>query len=88
MDYQAFIDKLSKIACVVSVKLETDGSHGDLCIEAANEPYLKSVGKDLASFVPGRPYHEYIDREYNFEAMGLSCVRENRMIHAYVDAEH
>ena len=87
MDYRAFVNQISKIACVVSVRLEPDGSHGDICIEAANDAYLQSVGRDAASFEPGKPYHEYIGREYNFEAMSLKCIRENHLIHAYVDAE-
>lgn len=87
MDYRAFVEKLTNIACIVSVTMEPDGSHGDICIEVANDAYLTSVGMDPATFVPGKPYHEYIGREYNFEAMSLKCIRENHLIHSYVDAD-
>ena len=46
MDYQAFINTVNKIACVVSVKINPDGTPGDLCIEAANDLYLKSLNID------------------------------------------
>ncbi|MBO4901407.1 MAG: GGDEF domain-containing protein [Lachnospiraceae bacterium] len=87
MDYQDFVDRLVKIACVVSVDTDQEDGNAELCIEAANKAYLKSVDVDPKAFKPGRPYHEYIGREYNFESMALKCIREERLLHAYVDAE-
>ena len=87
MDYQLFVNNLKKLACVISVKTNPDGTHSEPCIEAANELYLKSVNVDPKDFVAGRPYYEYIFRDYNFEAMTSRCIFENRLIHAYVNAE-
>ena len=87
MDYSNFVNSLNKIACVVSVKKNEDGSFGMPCIAAANEPYLASVNVKKEDFVPSKPYTDYILKDSNFEAMSARCIRENRMIHAYVDAE-
>ena len=87
MDYQLFVNNFKKLACVISVKTNPDGTHSDPCIEAANELYLKSVNVDPKDFVAGRPYYEYIFRDYNFEAMTSRCIFENKLIHAYVNAE-
>ncbi|MBO4784650.1 MAG: GGDEF domain-containing protein [Lachnospiraceae bacterium] len=87
MDYQLFVNNLKKLACVISVKINPDGTHSEPCIEAANELYLKSVNVNPKDFVAGRPYYEYIFRDYNFEAMTLRCIFENRLIHSYVNAE-
>ena len=87
MDYQLFVKNLKKLACVVSVKVNPDGTHSEPCIEAANDLYLKSVNVDPKDFIPGRPYYEYILRDYNFEAMTARCIFENRLIHTYVNAE-
>lgn len=87
MDYQLFVKNLKKLACVVSIKVNPDGTHSEPCIEAANDLYLESVNVDPKDFIPGRPYYEYIVRDYNFEAMTSRCIFENRLIHAYVNAE-
>ncbi|MCR4625332.1 MAG: sensor domain-containing diguanylate cyclase [Lachnospiraceae bacterium] len=88
MDYTAFVNSLNKIACVVSVKKNNDGSFDIPCIEAVNKPYLDSANVEVKDFVPGRPYFDYINKDSNFEAMTYRCINENRLIHAYVDAEY
>ena len=50
MDYQLFVKNLKKLACVVSVKVNPDGTHSEPCIEAANDLYLKSVNVDPKDF--------------------------------------
>lgn len=87
MNYQEFVDHVTPIACVISAQFDADGSHSDFCIEAANAAYLESVHVDPADFVPGRPYYEYIGREYNFEAMSLKCMQDDHLVHSYVDAD-
>ena len=87
MDYREWVGKLKKIACVVSAAQAPDGTWSDICIAAANEPYLQSVHVKPDAFVPGRPYFEYIGRDHNFEAMTYKCMEESQLMHAYVDAE-
>ena len=88
MDYQEFINAVDNIACVISVQKNADGTYGELCNEASNLLYLKSVNVLPENYVPRVPYYRYIGRDHNFEAMALRCIRENRLIHSYVDAEY
>ena len=37
LDYQLFVKNLKKLACVVSIKVNPDGTHSEPCIEAAND---------------------------------------------------
>ncbi|MBR6403215.1 MAG: GGDEF domain-containing protein [Eubacterium sp.] len=87
MGYNDFVKKLKNLACIVSIEKNSDGTFGEPCIEAANNLYLQSVNVSPSDFVPSRPYHEYIYRDSNFEAMSLKCIRDGRAIHSYVDAE-
>ncbi|MCR5459560.1 MAG: sensor domain-containing diguanylate cyclase [Acetatifactor sp.] len=88
MDYQEFINAVDNVACVISVQKNADGTYGELCNEASNLLYLKSVNVLPENYVPRVPYYQYIGRDHNFEAMALRCIRENRLIHSYVDAEY
>ena len=87
MNYGPVVEHLTKIASVLSVKINEDGSCGEICLEAANDFYLKSVNVSREDFVPGKPYTDYIPRDLNYEAMTYRCVMEDRMIHSYVNAE-
>lgn len=87
MNYLPVVEHLSKVASVLSVKINEDGSCGEICLEAPNDLYLKSVNVSREDFVPGRPYWEYVQKDLNYEAMSYRCVCENRMIHSYVNAE-
>ena len=84
MDYQAFVNTVNKIACVVSVKSNPDRTPGDICIEAANDLYLKSLGMDPKDFVPGRPYYEYVPKKASFEGFALRSGFINILIHNYL----
>ncbi len=87
MDYQEFINAVDNVACVISVQKNADGTYGELCNEASNLLYLESVNVLPENYVPRVPYYQYIGRDHNFEAMAMRCIRENRLIHSYVDAE-
>ena len=87
MDYELIVNGLNKIGSVLSVQLAPDGSCGDICLEAANDIYLKSVNVDPKDFVPGKLYSEYVPASRNYEAMSYRCVKENRMIHSYINVE-
>ena len=56
MDFTGFINSFTKIAAVISVKVNPDGSFSEICNEAANDAYLKSVNierKDLCQLIIG-----------------------------------
>ena len=88
MDYQSFVKTINKIACIISIKINPDGTNGDLCIEAANDLYLKSVNVDPKDFVPGRPYYEYILRNMSFEGLSKRSFLGNILLHNYVYDEN
>ena len=87
MDYQAIVKSMKKLACVISVKQEADGTLGTPCIEAANDLYLQSVNVAPENFVPGRPYSDYIYKDHNFEILVAKCIGEDKLVHTYVNAE-
>ena len=87
MNYGPVVEHMTKIASVLSVQINSDGSCGEICLEAANDLYLKSVNVSREEFTPGKSYTNYIPKDLNFEAMSHRCVIEERMIHSYVNAE-
>ena len=88
LNYQAFVDTINKIACIISVKLNPDGTKGEPCIEAANDKYLESVNVDRKDFVAGRPYYEYIYKNITFEGLSYRSFLGNIVLHNYVYDEN
>lgn len=88
LNYQAFVDTINKIACIISVKLNPDGTKGEPCIEAANDKYLESVNVDRKDFVAGRPYYEYIYKNITFEGLSYRSFLGNILLHNYVYDEN
>ncbi len=84
MDYEPIVNSLNKIASVLSVQLNPDGSCGEICVEAANDTYLESVNVKREDFVPGRLYSCYVPPTRNYEDMSFRCVKENRLVHFYI----
>ena len=74
MDYQGIVNGLNKIGSVLSVEINSDGSYGDICVEAANDTYLQSVNVKREEFVPGKPYYNYVPPTRNYEEMCFRCV--------------
>ena len=91
MNIQNFIDNINKIACVLSVKKLSDGSFGDIRIEAGNSAYMDSVentpGMKGAKFVPGEPYTRYIPKDLNFEDFTVRSAVNGRLLHSCVHAD-
>ena len=85
MDYNAIVNGLNKIGCVLSVELKANGTYGAICVEAANDAYLESVNVKRKEFTPGKPYYNYVPPTRNYEAMCFRCVYENRIIHSYIN---
>jgi diguanylate cyclase (GGDEF)-like protein len=84
LDYQSLVNAITKCACVISQKNNSDGTPGELCIEAANELYLKSVNMDSKDFEPGRPYYYYVSKKISFEGFTLRSSSLNILIHNYL----
>ncbi len=84
MDYELIVNGLNKLASVLSVRMNPDGSCGEICVEAANDLYLESVRVKREDFVPGKPYSCYVPPTRNYEDMSYRCVKENRLVHFYI----
>jgi hypothetical protein len=64
MDWQAFVDNIDAVTCVISVEMKEDGHYGDICIVCGNEAYVKSIelasettltARDLYKIINGKP---------------------------------
>ena len=86
MNYDSIVNGLNKIGSVLSVKINPDGTFGDICLEAANDIYLQSIHLKREDFVPGQLYSNFVPADQNYEAMSYRCIKENRMIHSYINA--
>lgn len=86
LDYSDVVEKQKRIASVLSVQLKTDGSCGEICLEAANDIYLDSVNVKREDFVPGKPYYNYVPKDLNYEELSIDCVKNNKIVHVYIDA--
>ena len=86
MNFEAVVNNLKKLGSVMSVEIKPDGTYGEICLEAANDIYLDSVNVKREDFVPGKPYSNFVQADPNYEAMSYRCVKENKMIHSYVNA--
>jgi len=63
MDFQAFVDNIETMTCVISVEMKEDGNYGDIRLVAGNKAYVQSIeaawdGPQLMSnkFVPNSIY--------------------------------
>ena len=86
LNYDSIVNGLNKIGSVLSVKINPDGTFGDICLEAANDIYLQSIHLKREDFVPGQLYSKFVPADQNYEAMSYRCIKENRMIHSYINA--
>ena len=91
MDFQAFVDNIDMMTCVMSVEMKEDGHYGDICIVCGNEAYVKSIetpweGPQMMSmkFVPGSRYQNYFPTDLNFETVCYRAAVEKTPIHTYV----
>ena len=91
MDFQAFVDCIDVMTCVISVELLEDGKYGDIRLVAGNKAYVKSIeqvwdGPQLMStkFVPGSLYQNYFPQDMNFETVCYRAAVEKVPVHTYV----
>ena len=43
MDFQAFVDNIETMTCVISVEMKEDGHYGAICLVCGNKPYVESI---------------------------------------------
>lgn len=91
MDFQAFVDSIDTMTCVISVEMKEDGNYGDIRIVAGNEAYVQSIetvwdGPQMMSnkFVPNSKYQNYFPTDLNFERVCYRAAVEKQPVHTYV----
>ena len=87
MDYKAFLDNFTRVACVLSVDLKAADSKDRYFVVDANDAYKLTVVKKLEDFECNVPYTRYIQQADNFEALCDECVTKDRPVHTYFDIE-
>ncbi len=90
MDYQAFVDAIDAMSCVISVEKLEDGSCGKIRIVTGNRAYLRSIehpapGTEMLTrrFVPNSEYTRYLTRDLNFEDFCYRSAVEKKCLHTY-----
>lgn len=91
MDFQAIVDGMSAMTCVMSVETLKDGKRGKFRIVAGNKPYIDSVEHPFPGvkmlrekFVPNCEYTDYLTRDLNFEDFCYRSAVEKKCLHSYV----
>ena len=94
MDFQAFVDSIDIMTCVMSVEMLDDGKYGDIRIVTGNKAYISSIeqvwdGPQLMStkFVPNSLYQNYFPQDLNFETVCYRAAVEKIPVHTYVHPE-
>ncbi|WP_034449067.1 sensor domain-containing diguanylate cyclase [Butyrivibrio sp. AE2032] len=94
MDFQAFVDNIETMTCVISVEMKEDGNYGDIRLVAGNKAYVQSIeaawdGPQLMSnkFVPNSIYQNYFPKDLNFETVCYRAAVEKHPVHTYVHPE-
>ena len=94
MDFQAFVDSIETMTCVISVEMKEDGHYGDIRLVAGNEAYVRSIeipweGPKMKTnrFVPGSLYQDYLPKDLNFETVCYRAAVEKQPVHTYVHPE-
>ena len=91
MDFQAFVDSIDVMTCVISVEMKEDGKYGDIRLVVGNKAYVQSIetvwdGPQLMSskFVPNSLYQNYFPQDLNFETVCYRAAVEKVPVHTYV----
>ncbi len=90
MDFQAVVDGMSSMACIVSVERLEDDKVGKFRIVAGNKAYIDSIehpapGTVMLSekFIPNSEYTNYITRDLNFEEYCYRAAVKKKCLHSY-----
>ena len=89
MEFQTFVDKIDKAACVVSVENLNDGSYGRICIVTGNRTYIDTIEKPVGTsmlaniFVPDSEYTNYVPKDLNFEGACYEAAVKKKCVNSY-----
>ncbi|MCR4989969.1 MAG: EAL domain-containing protein [Lachnospiraceae bacterium] len=90
MDFQAIVDGMSAMTCVVSVEKLPDGKPGKFRIVTGNKAYIDSIenpgpGTKMLTdkFVPNSEYTMYLTRDLNFEEYCYRSAVDKKCLHSY-----
>lgn len=90
-DFQAIVDNMSAMACIVSVEHPGDGRNSTFRIVTGNKKYIDSIehpvpGTEMLrdKFIPNMEYTRYLTRDMNFEDYSYRAAVEKKCLHAYV----
>ena len=90
MDFQAVVDSLPAMACVVSVEDLGDGKAGKYRIVTGNKAYIDSIehpapGTEMLTdrFTPNAEYTTYLTRDMNFEDYCYRAAVQKKCLHSY-----
>ena len=91
MDFQAIVDGMKAMTCVMSVeKLEGD-RYGKVKVVTGNRAYIDSIenpapGAEMLTdkFVPNSEYTNYLTRDLNFEDYCYRAAVQKKLLHSYV----
>ena len=90
MDFQAIVDSIQTMACVVSVEKKPDDSYGAIRLVTGNKAYISSIenpapGTEMLTdkFTPNTPYTDYLTRDLNFEEFSYRSAVHKKCLHSY-----
>lgn len=90
MDFQAIVNNLSAMACIVSVEHLGDGRDNTFRIVTGNKKYIDSIehpvpGTEMLTdkFIPNLEYTHYLTRDMNFEDYSYRSAVEKKCLHSY-----
>ena len=90
MDFQALVDSIQTMACVVSVEKKPDDSYGVIRLVTGNKAYISSIeapapGTEMLTdkFTPNTPYTDYLTRDLNFEDFSYRSAVLKKCLHSY-----
>ena len=90
MDFQAVVDSMVAMTCIVSVERLEGGKRGKFRIVAGNQAYIDSIEKPQPGmkmlsdkFIPNTEYTNYLTRDMNFEDFCYRAAVEKKCLHSY-----
>lgn len=93
-DFQAMVDHLAAMSCVISVETTENSRTGIFRIVTGNEAYIRSIEQPVPGtnitpkkFVPNQEYTKFVDRDLNFEDACYQAAVLKKSVHSYAHPE-
>ncbi len=90
IDFQAIVDGISAMSCIVSIEILPDGKTGKYRIVTGNKAYIDSIehpapGTKMLTdkFTPNTEYTDYLTRDLNFESYCYNAAFNRKCLHSY-----